>query len=270
MLQKLKISSDALQVCMSHALSTEKEEIMGLLIGEVEDGVSHVHATIMLYRLDKRKDRVEISPEQLSEASSKAEEIGKMTHNHRPMRIIGWYHSHPHITVWPSHVDVRTQASYQLMDKDFLGLIVSCYNDCNGTSQVQVTCFQSVENPSNPSQFIRREIPQEIVQVRYMSEACIDSLATFPDILLKEEMDAYTPCLNSQNQDMITAIQNASVFSQSLMKIIEYICAPFLQNMEVEKKMVDETNKVLKKRISVLKANNNVSAPPASSITANE
>lgn len=22
----------------------------------------------------------------------------------RPMRVVGWYHSHPHITVWPSHV----------------------------------------------------------------------------------------------------------------------------------------------------------------------
>ena len=24
----------------------------------------------------------------------------------RPMRIVGWYHSHPHITVWPSHIGV--------------------------------------------------------------------------------------------------------------------------------------------------------------------
>ena len=22
----------------------------------------------------------------------------------RPLRVVGWYHSHPHITVWPSHV----------------------------------------------------------------------------------------------------------------------------------------------------------------------
>ena len=22
----------------------------------------------------------------------------------RPMQIVGWYHSHPHITVWPSHL----------------------------------------------------------------------------------------------------------------------------------------------------------------------
>lgn len=35
MLEKVLIDSDALQVCMAHALSTEKEEIMGLLVGEV-------------------------------------------------------------------------------------------------------------------------------------------------------------------------------------------------------------------------------------------
>lgn len=73
MVKKVLIESDALEVCMVHALSTEKEEVMGLLIGEVEDNISHIHAVIMLRRLDKRKDRVEISPEQLSSASSEAE-----------------------------------------------------------------------------------------------------------------------------------------------------------------------------------------------------
>lgn len=43
--------------------------------------------------------------------------------------MLGWYHSHPHITVWPSHVDVGTQADYQLMDENFIGLIFSCFND---------------------------------------------------------------------------------------------------------------------------------------------
>ena len=35
MLEKVLLSSDVFTVCMQHALSTEKEEIMGLLIGEV-------------------------------------------------------------------------------------------------------------------------------------------------------------------------------------------------------------------------------------------
>lgn len=35
--------------------------------------VAHIYSVIMLQRLDKRKDRVEISPEQLSDASTQAE-----------------------------------------------------------------------------------------------------------------------------------------------------------------------------------------------------
>lgn len=48
-----------------------------------------------------------------------------------PTQVLGWYHSHPHITVWPSHVDVGTQADYQLMDSNFIGLIFSCFNDAD-------------------------------------------------------------------------------------------------------------------------------------------
>ena len=36
--------------------------------------------------------------------------------------------SHPHITVLPSHVDVRTQAAYQMLDEGFVGIIISAFN----------------------------------------------------------------------------------------------------------------------------------------------
>lgn len=35
MLENVHLSSDVFTVCMQHALSTEKQEIMGLLIGQV-------------------------------------------------------------------------------------------------------------------------------------------------------------------------------------------------------------------------------------------
>ena len=82
----------------------------------------------------------------------------------RPIQVLGWYHSHPHITVWPSHVgetnsleimkcfiysiflsDVSTQSSYQLLDPNFIGLIFSCFNDSDKKkSRMQLICFQSV------------------------------------------------------------------------------------------------------------------------------
>lgn len=56
----------------------------------------------MLRRSDKRSDRVEISPEQLTAAAIEAESLGARFQ--RNIQVLGWYHSHPHITVWPSHV----------------------------------------------------------------------------------------------------------------------------------------------------------------------
>ncbi|PON89390.1 JAB1/MPN/MOV34 metalloenzyme domain containing protein [Trema orientale] len=62
----------------------------------------------------------------------------------RTTRVIGWYHSHPHITVLPSHVDVRTQGMYQLLDSGFIGLIFSCFSeDSYKVGRIQVIAFQS-------------------------------------------------------------------------------------------------------------------------------
>eukprot|EP00118_Oscarella_pearsei_P019537 m.208292 g.208292 ORF g.208292 m.208292 type:complete len:55 (+) comp39702_c0_seq47:105-269(+) len=36
MVKGVKIQLDAFSVCLTHALSTEEEEVMGLLIGEVQ------------------------------------------------------------------------------------------------------------------------------------------------------------------------------------------------------------------------------------------
>ncbi|CAO2621072.1 Lys-63-specific deubiquitinase BRCC36 [Lemmus lemmus] len=168
--QAVHLESDAFLVCLNHALSTEKEEVMGLCIGEVSSSnrsdskftytgtemrtvaekmdtirIVHIHSVIILRRSDKRKDRVEISPEQLSAASTEAERLAEITG--RPMRVVGWYHSHPHITVWPSHVDVRTQAMYQMMDQGFVGLIFSCFIEDKNTKtgRVLYTCFQSIQ-----------------------------------------------------------------------------------------------------------------------------
>jgi len=76
-------------------------------------------------RADRRKDRVETTPEQLMEAALYADRLGHTVGV--TTRAIGWYHSHPHITVHPSHVDVRTQAMYQSLDMGFVGLIFACF-----------------------------------------------------------------------------------------------------------------------------------------------
>ena len=137
------LSADAYFVFMTHALSTEKEEIMGLLLGEtMRDETVWIYGVYMMRRSDKRPDRVEISPEQLSaaltESQTLSQEMGK------EVRVLGWYHSHPHITISPSHVDVRTQHQYQILDPNFFGLIVSAFNEeIDRSSSIKITCFQA-------------------------------------------------------------------------------------------------------------------------------
>jgi BRCA1/BRCA2-containing complex subunit 3 len=120
----VSISADVYFSCVTHALSTEREEIMGLLLGEMRDGSVDVCSLYMMRRSDKRPDRVEISPEHLSAAAIEAEALGERLC--RPIKVTGWYHSHPHITVWPSHV----------------GRVTSYVNLC---SFCQCTCMQMYE-----------------------------------------------------------------------------------------------------------------------------
>lgn len=149
----VNMSEDVWLTCLTHALSTETEEIMGLLLGDIQYS-KNGSATAMIWgaspqsRSDRQKDRVETNPEQLAAASAQAERMSISTG--RTTRVIGWYHSHPHITVLPSHVDVRTQAMYQLLDSGFIGLIFSCFSeDANKVGRIQVIAFQSSDGNSN-------------------------------------------------------------------------------------------------------------------------
>ncbi|KAG5379928.1 hypothetical protein IGI04_027770 [Brassica rapa subsp. trilocularis] len=125
----VNMSEDVWLTCLTHALSTETEEIMGLLLGDIQYS-KNGSATAMIWGASPQS-RMSIS-------------TGRTT------RVIGWYHSHPHITVLPSHVDVRTQAMYQLLDSGFIGLIFSCFSeDANKIGRIQVIAFQSSDGNSN-------------------------------------------------------------------------------------------------------------------------
>uniref|UniRef100_A0A452US73 Lys-63-specific deubiquitinase n=2 Tax=Laurasiatheria TaxID=314145 RepID=A0A452US73_URSMA len=240
-------------ICLNHALSTEKEEVMGLCIGEVSRSDSkftytgteirtvaekvdtvrivHIHSVIILRRSDKRKDRVEISPEQLSAASTETHRLAELTG--RPMRVVGWYHSHPHITVWPSHVDVRTQAMYQMMDQGFVGLIFSCFIEDKNTKtgRVLYTCFQSIQAQKS-SEYERIEIPIHIVPHVTIGKVCLESAVELPKILCQEEQDAYRRIHSLTHLDSVTKIHNGSVFTKNLCSQMSAVSGPLLQWLE--------------------------------------
>eukprot|EP00002_Diphylleia_rotans_P013250 TRINITY_DN2581_c0_g2_i4.p1 TRINITY_DN2581_c0_g2~~TRINITY_DN2581_c0_g2_i4.p1 ORF type:complete len:139 (+),score=23.90 TRINITY_DN2581_c0_g2_i4:56-472(+) len=124
--QEVYMTEDAYEFCVHHALQTEKEEIMGLLFGSSDERRVLIWGVTTLIRSDKQSDRVEVCPEQLAKAQERADLLTRVLK--RETRVVGWYHSHPHITAPPSHVDLRTQYTYQMLDPNFIGIIVSCFN----------------------------------------------------------------------------------------------------------------------------------------------
>ncbi|GAA0172561.1 translation initiation factor [Lithospermum erythrorhizon] len=77
-LTSVKMAEEVWLACLTHALSTETEEIMGLLLGDVQY-TENGKATALIWgalpqpRSDRQKDRVETNPEQLTAASAEAE-----------------------------------------------------------------------------------------------------------------------------------------------------------------------------------------------------
>uniref|UniRef100_A0A8C1CX72 BRCA1/BRCA2-containing complex, subunit 3 n=1 Tax=Cyprinus carpio carpio TaxID=630221 RepID=A0A8C1CX72_CYPCA len=151
----------------------------------------------------------------------------------RPMRVVGWYHSHPHITVWPSHVDVRTQAMYQMMDQGFVGLIFSCFIEDKNTKtgRVLYTCFQSVQAQKG-SEYERIEIPIHVVPHEAIGKVCLESAVELPRILCQEEQDTYRRIHSLTHLDPITKIHNGSVFTKNLCSQMSAISGPLLQWLE--------------------------------------
>ncbi|KAG0082970.1 BRCA1 BRCA2-containing complex, subunit 3 [Podila epicladia] len=175
-LSRVVVQSNVLHILLAHALSTEKKE------GPTE--IARVDGVSLLTRSEKRKDRVEIGPEQLILAAVEAEEITKATG--KTTRVIGWYHSHPHITVFPSHVDLRTQLSQQIMDRRFIGMIVSCFNtNSDLANKIQITCFQS----SNDSQHIK--LPFSVINENPLDSLTLPKLLEIPARIFDEQRQSF-------------------------------------------------------------------------------
>lgn len=150
-MQRVVLSREVAWACLSHALTTEHQEIMGLLLGYQYQSQLFITRSLVLSRKDRQKDRVEVGDELLASSSAVAEALSEIDgHNET---IVGWYHSHPHITVMPSHVDVKTQGIYQQLDSSFIGLIFSVFDG----GRFDVCAFQS--KLVNGNDWTRIEVP---------------------------------------------------------------------------------------------------------------
>eukprot|EP00760_Papus_ankaliazontas_P004529 PhM_4_TR11939/c0_g1_i1/m.35675/K11864/BRCC3, BRCC36; BRCA1/BRCA2-containing complex subunit 3 len=251
-LTEVRITSEAVYACLTHALSLEREEIMGVLFGYVDKhthdngATAYVTGSKVLHRVDKRPDRVEISPESLLQAAAAAEELsitsGVAT------RIVGWYHSHPKITMLPSHVDLRSQGEYQYMDPTWVGLIVAVYGLDSAMSKknrIRIHCFQSShESDPHPLQdpyagqhdrtgcWTRVEVPVFVVprtEVRGKGQ-CLVSGVALCSALLQEERGAFESASASASPDQLPHV--ISVTTRARQDIVSTLLRPHVRDAE--------------------------------------
>ena len=253
-LNKVLLNRDVLWAITAHALSNEHQEIMGLCLGRIDDNIAYVERSLMIARKHKQKDRVEVSVEDLGQASEIAEQLS--------MRIIAWYHSHPHITCPPSHVDVKTQGSFQMLDTGFFGLIVSCFDQNQG--QIDICAFQShmVYTDDCPSGFwIKKEVPITVV---CNETRLLDSLVALQLVFLNEEKEVYDKYTDKKSRKLhvksdLELSKSSSIYESTLIKLIDNQIIPLEMSLDSKIASLKLEKEELEKKIKMV--NNNDQLP---------
>ncbi|XP_037815454.1 COP9 signalosome complex subunit 5 [Lucilia sericata] len=116
----IKISALSLLKMVMHARSGGTLEIMGLLLGKVEDNTMIVMDAFAL-PVEGTETRVNAQSqayEYMSAYIDSAKEVGRLEN------AIGWYHSHPGYGCWLSGIDVSTQMLNQNYQEPFVAIVV--------------------------------------------------------------------------------------------------------------------------------------------------
>jgi len=247
MLTKVIITPEVWNACWSHALTTETQEIMGLLIGqkdEMNETVLKLSALKISKRITKEKDRVEIEPQDMIEASEYAETLPGSR------RVLGWYHSHPHVTVHPSHVDLATQANYQMMDEDFVGLIFSVFNiDSSNTDTKEAIAFQTHNGECN---YISIEVSKDDWS-KDREKSVLQAVTVLPDILKKEELDECSSA--SIGGDVLSFVHNQGCLLTQLTSQSSLVTVPMMEALTARKNYLIGRIQLLKEKERTLACN---------------
>jgi BRCA1/BRCA2-containing complex subunit 3 len=238
----INLTSDAYSSILNHALLTENEEIMGLLIGneikKKDSLIINIFSTICLTRKCKEKNRVEFDEIQMSHAIEITNEI--KNENKIDANVVGWYHSHPKITIPPSNVDLNTQKSQQYQGT-FVGLIVSCFStDSNKINKINLIAFQTKSDKYNvlSPHYIKIEFVNELEIFGNNWSNTSNNAMTFASILqnlLNEEEEQYNKEKEIIDED--DSINKILLYSnrQSLLcKIIQNVSSPYVNSLDSE------------------------------------
>jgi hypothetical protein len=134
------------------------------------------------------------------------------------LTVIGWYHSHPHITVLPSHVDVKTQGQYQGLG-NFLGLIFSVFDK----GRLEMCAFQSRKRKSD---WERVEIPVVVSNKLNYSNSLqsnkrlLESLIAMQLVLINEDRETFENVLKINRKSYLDISRSLSVYQVFMLSYI--------------------------------------------------
>ncbi|KAA0163317.1 hypothetical protein FNF27_04730 [Cafeteria roenbergensis] len=158
-LTRVLVSESLVGSLMTQAMVSPSHESMALLLGRYEPSPGaeegaierdppavRIVTTALFPRHDRTATRVEFSAEALAAGVAEAEALAAASGD-RSLRVVGWFHTHPSITIHPSHVDLRTQGECQGMGRGFVGLIASVFTASAAPCgrQALLTAFQSTK-----------------------------------------------------------------------------------------------------------------------------
>jgi BRCA1/BRCA2-containing complex subunit 3 len=237
----VRITVDAYSSCMNHALLTDSEEVMGLLLGNVEHKdtgmIINIFSTLCLSRKCKEKDRVEFDEIQVSKASEIADQIEK---EHKiNSNVVGWYHSHPKITIPPSGVDLNTQFSQQYQGP-FIGLIISCFNTNNGVNKINLTAFQTKRdsNGMNSPIYVDIDFIHENEILPDFTSNTSNTASTYSsimkNILIEEEEQFNKELITIEKTDYLNNIILLSNRQTLFSRIIQSVSQPYVNSVNTE------------------------------------
>jgi COP9 signalosome complex subunit 5 len=118
--KKVKISAIALLKMVMHAKSGGQIEVMGLLMGKIQEDTMIVTDSFAL-PVEGTETRVNASAEgyeYMVEYLSNIRRVGRLEN------ALGWYHSHPGYGCWLSGIDVATQMLNQQFQEPWLAIVV--------------------------------------------------------------------------------------------------------------------------------------------------
>ena len=175
---------------------------------------------------------MEIGNEDMVEATEYAESLpgGR--------RVVGWYHSHPNITVPPSHVDLGTQANYQRLDQNFVGLIFSVFNfdEKTGTDIKEAIAFQT--SRTGCCRHVQLSVGRGETEERD-EESAIETVTSIPDILINEQMEECSKMTGGW-PDPLSLIHNKALLLSQLSSQAALVTLPILSALQEREEFLKE------------------------------